>query len=125
MREGRCLGRQTRSKQTITRETTMSTIVKFVAPSGLLFQPVQRERVSARSECEGFWLQSIPASEERFWNLPGQAVSSRAAMIELLVLVLFAVISLVGVISCFAELSHLLGSDAIGQVAAKVVSAGS
>jgi hypothetical protein len=103
----------------------MSVIVKFVAPSDLLFQPIQRERVSPKSESEGFWPQSIPASEERFWNLPGQAVSSRAAMIELFVLVLFAVVALVGVISCFAELSHLLGSDAIGQVAAKAVSAGS
>jgi hypothetical protein len=45
-------------------------------------------------------------------------------MIELFVLVLFLVVALIGVISCFAELSHLLGSDAIGHVATRVASGG-
>jgi hypothetical protein len=101
----------------------MSAIIKFVAPVDLLFQPVQRERVSVNnSECELIWLEPIRAPEERFWKLPGQAVPSRVAMIELFVVVFFAVVALAGVVSCFSELSGLLGSDSIGQVAARVVS---
>ena len=59
--------------------------------------------------------------ERRFWKLSEQAVSSKFAMIELLVLVLFLVVALVGIASCFSELSHLLESDAIGHVAMRVV----
>jgi hypothetical protein len=102
----------------------MSAIIKFVAPVDLLFQPVQRERGSAQLESEPIRLGPIRAPEERFWKLPGQAIPSRVAMIELFVLVLLAAVALAGVTSCFAELSRLLGSDAIGHVATRVAGAG-
>jgi hypothetical protein len=62
--------------------------------------------------------------ERRFWKLSEQAVSPKFAMIEMLVLVLFLVVALVGIASCFSELSHLLESDAIGHVAMRAVSGG-
>jgi hypothetical protein len=62
--------------------------------------------------------------EQRFWKLSEQAVSSKFAMTEMLVLVLFLVVALVGIASCFSELSHLLESDAIGHVAMRVVGGG-
>jgi hypothetical protein len=37
------------------------------------------------------------------------------------VLVLFLLLGAVAIISCFAELSYLLNSDAIGHVAAKAI----
>jgi hypothetical protein len=103
----------------------MSAIIKFVAPADLLFQPVESEPAFAKSEFKAIRLEPTRALQERFWQLPGQAVSSRAAMVEIIALVLFAGVALLGVISCFAELSHLLGSNAIAQVAARVISAGS
>ena len=103
----------------------MSAIIQFVRPADLLIPPIQRESVFAKPESKPIRPGSIRAPEERFWKLPGQAVSFRVAMIELFVLVLFAVVALAGVISCFAELSRLLGSDAIQHVAARVVRAGS
>jgi hypothetical protein len=62
--------------------------------------------------------------EQRFWKLSEQAVSSKFAMTEMLVLVLFLVVALVGIASCFSELSHLLESDAVGHVAMRVVGGG-
>ena len=103
----------------------MSAIIKSVAPAELLFPPAQKERVSAEPEPKPIRPESTLAPEERFWKLPGQAVSSRVTMIELFVLVLFAIVALAGVISCFVELSHLLQSDAVGQVAAKAINGGS
>jgi hypothetical protein len=44
-------------------------------------------------------------------------------MIEWFVLVLFLAVALIGLVSCFGELSHLLDSDAIGHVAAKAIGA--
>jgi hypothetical protein len=102
----------------------MSAIIKFVAPADLLFQPVQREVGCAISEFRPTLAESLPTPEQRFWKLTGQAISSRVEMIELFVLVLFAAVALAGVISCSAELSRLLGSDAIAQVAARAIAGG-
>jgi hypothetical protein len=65
---------------------------------------VDRARIRLRPASE---------SEERFWKLSTQAASSKAAIIELFVFVLFLVAALIGIVSCFAELSYLLESGAI------------
>ena len=59
--------------------------------------------------------------EERLWKLSAQAVSPRFARIELFALILFLTIAVVGVVSCFAELSQLLDNDAIGWVARRAI----
>ena len=46
--------------------------------------------------------------EQRLWKLFSQTVSPKFAMIELFVFMLFLVITVIGIISCFAELSSLL-----------------
>ena len=102
----------------------MSAIIEFVPPAELLFQPADKKSPFANRKLRPIRLSPIVEAEPRFWRLSSRAVSPKLAMIELFVLVLFLVVALVGVISCFAELSHLLGSDAIGHVAMKVVSGG-
>jgi hypothetical protein len=97
----------------------MSALINFVEPVGLLFQPIQKTTVFANHDSEPIQLSSACQPEERFWKLSKQAPKS--ATIELFVLTLFLVVALVAVTSCFAELSHLLQSDAIGQVAAKAI----
>jgi hypothetical protein len=37
---------------------------------------------------------------------------------------LFLTLAFAGMVSCFAELSHLLGSDAVGHVAMKAIRGG-
>ena len=101
----------------------MSAIIEFVPPAELLFQPADKKSPFANRKLRPIRLSPIVEAEPR-WRLSARAVSPKLAVIELFVLVLFLVVALVGVISCFAELSHLLGSDAIGHVAMKVVSGG-
>jgi len=102
----------------------MSSTIKLVAPAALLFQPADDKKsvVANREEkfCEP---NSICGPEQRFWKLSARAASPRFAIIEVLILVLFLVLALVGIVSCFAELSHLLQSDAVGRVAARAAEA--
>ena len=102
----------------------MSAIIEFVPPAELLFQPADKKSPFANREPKPVRLSPSYEPEQRLWKLSAQAVSPQFAVIELFVLVLFLVVALIGVISCFAELSHLLGTDAIGHVAMKVVSGG-
>jgi hypothetical protein len=102
----------------------MSAIIQFVPPAEVLFQPADKKSLFASPELRPIRLSSICEPEQRFWQLSAQAVSAKSAIIDLFVLVLFLLVALVGVASCFAELSHLLDSDAIGHVAMKVASGG-
>jgi hypothetical protein len=102
----------------------MSAIIEFVPSAELLFQPAKKENLFANRELRPIRLGLIGESEPRFWRLSPRAVSSQFAVIELFVLMLFLAVALVGVISCFAELSHLLESDAVGHVAMRVLSGG-
>jgi hypothetical protein len=102
----------------------MCAIVEFVPPAELLFQPGEKESLFADRELRPVRLGLIGESEPRFWRLSAPAVPSQFAVIEFFVLMLFLAVALVGVISCFAELSHLLVSDAVGHVAMRVVSGG-
>ena len=102
----------------------MSAIIQFVPPAELLFQPTKKESLFANREPKPVRLSPSYEPEQRLWKLSAQAVSSRFAVIEIFVLMLFLAVALAGIIGCFAELSHLLESDAVGHVAMRVVSGG-
>jgi hypothetical protein len=102
----------------------MSAIIQFAAPAELLFQPAKKESPFANREPKPIRSSSIREPEQRFWKLSAHAVAPQSAMIELFVLSVFLVVALVGVVSCFAELSHLVGSDAIGHVAMRAIGGG-
>ena len=109
----------------MTGDRSTSAIIKFVAPADLAFQPVDRkESLFPNREPKPFRLSPICESEQRLWKLSAQAESSKFAMIELFLLVMFLIVAFVAITSCFAELSHLLLSDAIGHVAMKAVNGG-
>lgn len=100
----------------------MSAIMKFVAPAEILFQPDDdKKSVVAKREIDRFGPSSIREPEQRFWKQSARAASPKFAIIEVFILVLFLVLALVGIVSSFAELSHLLQSDAVGQVAARAI----
>jgi len=101
----------------------MSAIVEFVAPAEMLFQPPGKKSLFANREPRPIPLRPIRASEQRFWKLSAQAASPKFAVIESFVVALFLPVALVGILSCFAELAHLLDSDAIGHVAMRIAAA--
>jgi hypothetical protein len=98
----------------------MSAIINFVAPPELLFQPNEKKTLFANRISKPIRLGSIGEPEQPLWKLSGRAVSPKCAMIELFILVLFLLVAIVATISCFAELSHLLESDALGHIAARI-----
>ena len=102
----------------------MSAIIEFITPAELSFQPAGKRSLFKRLEPKPFRLTSIPEPELRLWKLSAQAVSPKFAPIELFILVVFLVVALIGTISCFAELSHLLESDAILRVVVTAVAGG-
>jgi hypothetical protein len=110
------------SQSIIAGQRTMSAIIQFASPAGLVFEPAEKKSPFPSREPKPIRLNLNSEPEQRLWKLSAQAVSTKFAMIELFFLVLFLVAALAGVTSCFADLSHLLESDAIGHVAAKVVS---
>jgi hypothetical protein len=84
-----------------------------------LLQPIEKVILVAAAEPKK--VKPICEPEERLWKLSAQTVSPRFARIELFALILFLAISVVGVVSCFAELSQLLDNDAVGWVARKAI----
>ena len=58
--------------------------------------------------------------ERRLRELTSSTNSKKLATIELFVFVLFLILASVAIIAGFAELSHLLQTDAIGHVATRV-----
>ena len=77
------------------------------------------EKVIPIAAAEPKKVKSICQPEQRLWKLSAQAVSPKVARIELLALILFLTIAVVGVVSCFAELFQLLDNDAVGWIAGK------
>lgn len=98
----------------------MSAIIQFVPPADLSFQTADnKESAFAHREPKPIRLSPICEPEQRLWKLSSQTVSPKFAMIELFVLMLFLVVTVVGIISCFAELSSVLQSGAIGHLTMK------
>ncbi len=102
----------------------MSAIITSVAPAERLFQPAANKKsVVVNREAKLFEPSSICESEGRWW-LPIRVASPKFAVIEVFALLLFLTLAFTGTVSCFAELSHLLGSDAVAHVAGKAISGG-
>jgi hypothetical protein len=100
----------------------MSTIVKFMAPAKLLLQPADDKKSVAANPEINFCEPGVTCEpEQRFWKLSARAASPKFAMMEIFILVLFLALAFVEIVSCFAELSHLLHSDAVGRVAARAI----
>ena len=102
----------------------MSAIIEFITPAELSFQPAGKRGLFKQLEPKPIGLNSIREPELRLWKLSAQAASSKLALIDLFILILFLAIALIGTISCFAELSHLLESDAILRVVVTAVAGG-
>jgi hypothetical protein len=105
-------------------EKAMSTIIKFVAPADLLFQPGHEKSAAATQKEKATEPGTIGEPERRFWEPPVRGASQTRATIEIFVLVVFLLLALAGILSCSAELYYLLKSDALGHVAAKAVNGG-
>ena len=88
-------------------------------PTELPLQAV--EKVTPIAAAETKKVKPTCEPEERLWKLSAQAVSPRFARIELFALILFLAIAVVGLVSCFAELSQLLDNDAMGWVARRAI----
>jgi len=102
----------------------MSAIISFPVSGEMLFEPVKKESSVVDRKPIPVGLSPSYEPEHQLWKLSTQAVSTKFATIELFVLVLFLAVALVTTISCFAELSHLLESDAVGQVAIRAIGGG-
>jgi hypothetical protein len=102
-------------------EKAMSVIIKFVAPTDLLFQPGHEKSAVATRKEKTTEPGTIHEPERRFWTPPVRGASQTFATIEVFVLVVFLILALTGILSCFAELYHLLDSDAVRHVAAKAI----
>jgi hypothetical protein len=92
----------------------MSAIIQFVPAADLSFLTTDN-KVSTFPHRE---------PEQRLWKLFSQTVSPKLAMIELFVFMLFVVVTVIGIVSCFAELSSLLQSGAINHLTVEALNGG-
>jgi hypothetical protein len=92
----------------------MSTITQFVPAADLSFLTTDK-KVSTFSHRE---------PEQRLWRLLSQTESPKFAMIELFVFMLFLVVTAIGIISCFAELSSLLQSGGVNRLTMEALNGG-
>jgi hypothetical protein len=99
----------------------MSTKTEYYQPAQLLFQPdIHHKRTTAE------WDEKSPTTavyepERRLWKLTTSANRKKLAIVELFVLALFLILACAGIVFCFAELSHLLQTDAVGHVAMRAI----
>lgn len=103
----------------------MSAINGLATPAEPLFQPAdQKGNASINWEARFNRPDAICESEPQWWKLPARVATPKFAIIEMSVLVLFLFVTVIAIISCFVELSHLLDSDALGHLAAKAFKRG-
>jgi len=94
----------------------MSAIIKLVAPNELSFLPAGKRGFSAHLKPEPIRLSPILEPEPRLWKLSARAFSPKPVLVEFCILGAFLVVALAETAGCFAELSHLLQSDALLRV---------
>ena len=100
----------------------MSTLVNQFVPTQLLYQPGEKRKTArAIPEARAINRTSPAEPEVRLWKVCTRAASEEHGIIGLVVLVLLLAIATAGVIYGFAELTHLLQTDAVGHVAAKAI----
>ena len=93
------------------------TIIQFAPPGVLLRTREKRNRVSTRPRTKVVRRGAICEPETRLWKVCAKSDFPGQAIIELFVLVLILLVALALIVGCFAELTHLLKTDAIGHVA--------
>jgi hypothetical protein len=64
---------------------------------------------------------TICEPEPRLWKVTAQTTAHHFAVIDLFILLLFLALAIIGIADCSLELSRLLGTDAIGHIAAKAI----
>jgi hypothetical protein len=64
--------------------------------------------------------ETICEPETRLWKV-AQTTAHHFAVIDLLILLLFLALAIIGIADCSLELSQLLGTDAIRHIAAKAI----
>jgi hypothetical protein len=94
-------------------------------PSELLSQSAEtRSRDSAILEPEVIRWRPICEPQTSLWKVPARPISATRAIIELIVLALFFLITLAVMANCLSELSHLLHSDPVGEAAQRALNGG-
>jgi hypothetical protein len=86
----------------------------------LLLAKVGRKGVS-EVKTETIRQGAINEPEKRLWKVTAQTAAHRFTAIDLFILLCFLVLATVGIADCSLELTHLLGSDALGHIAAKAI----
>ena len=101
----------------------MSTITERFTPTEFLFRPAEEKKTSVKRA------ETSPAAvcepECRLWKLSNSVSSTKLVTIELLALVLLLILAGAGIVAGFAELSHLMQSDAVGHIATQAINGGS
>jgi hypothetical protein len=101
-----------------TGQKSMSLTNVHSSPTELLSQSAEtRSRGSAILEPEVTRWRPICEPQTSLWKVAARPISAARAMIELILLALFFLITLAVMANCLRELSHLLHSDPVGQVA--------
>ena len=103
----------------------MSPKTEYFQPAELLFQPDTRDKRTTAKWDEKSPTTAVSEPERRLWRLTTSANSKKLAIVELLVLALFLIMACAGIVVCFAELSHLLQTDAVGHVAMRAINGAS
>jgi hypothetical protein len=105
--------------------SAMSSLVKIDAPVELLFRPVdEKKNACVNREAKLTRPGPICKSELQWWAPPGRVTTPKLVVLEKFVLLLFLVVTVVAITSCFVELSQLLDGDALRHVAAKAIKGG-
>jgi hypothetical protein len=99
----------------------MSTKTEYYQPAELLFQPDTRDKRTTAKWGEKSPTTAVYEPERRLWKLTTSANPKKLAIVELFVLALFLILACAGIVFSFAELSHLLQTDAVGHVAMRAI----
>ena len=86
----------------------------------LLFRKVEQKGVS-EVKTETVREETVCEPEQRLWKVTAQTTAHHFAVIDLFILLLFLALGIIGIVDCSLELSQLLGTDAIGHIAAKAI----
>ena len=93
--------------------------------SGVLSQSAETtSRGSAILEPEIIRWRPICEPQTSLWKVAARPISPTRAIIELILLALFFLITLAVMANCLSELSHLLHGDPIGKVAPRALNGG-
>ena len=101
----------------------MSTITERFTRTEFLFRPAEGKKAAVKRA------EKIPTPvcepERRLWKLSSSLNSRKVVTIEFFTLMLFLILACAGIVVGFAELSHLLQSDAVGHIATQAINGGS